>query len=58
MTFASVILDIPTRALDTPFTYAVPPELEGTVCVGSTVLVTFAHRAAVGYVVALGDELG
>ena len=57
MAFASVIVDIPTRALDRPFSYAVPVSLVDEVRVGATVLVSFAHRKAVGYVVGLCDEL-
>ena len=56
MPYASVVLDIPTRQLDGAFTYAVPPELALDATTGSTVLVTFSHRAAVGYVVATSDE--
>ena len=56
MTFASIVLDIPTRALERAYDYAVPPELAADARVGSTVLVTFANRAAVGYVVALESE--
>ena len=56
MRFASVVLDISTRQLDGAFSYAVPSELEGEAVVGSTVLVTFSHRAAVGYVVAVLSE--
>lgn len=52
MTYASVVLDIPTRALDAAFDYSVPPELSAAAVTGATVLVTFANRAAVGYVVA------
>lgn len=56
MLSASVVLDIPTRALEHAFDYRVPPELAGEVSVGATVLVDFSHRAAVGYVVGLSDE--
>ena len=56
MRYADVVLDIPTRALEGSFCYTVPPELEATALVGTTVLVTFSHRAAVGYVVGLADE--
>ena len=55
MRYASVVLDIPTRALDGAFDYAVPPELEADAVTGATVLVTFSYRAAVGYVVATHD---
>ncbi|MBM6999287.1 primosomal protein N' [bacterium] len=54
--YARVILDLRTRALDRTFDYAVPEGLDGQVRVGSCVLVTFAHRPAVGYVLGLGDE--
>ncbi|MCL1890832.1 MAG: primosomal protein N' [Coriobacteriia bacterium] len=49
--FARVILDIPTRALETTFDYAIPPELAKTAQVGCCVLVEFAHRQCVGYLV-------
>ena len=54
--YARVILDLRTRALDRTFDYAVPEGLDGQVRVGSCVLVTFAHRPAVGYVLGLDDE--
>ena len=53
MRYASVILDIPTRQLDQAYSYAVPAELAAEAQVGTTVLVTFSHRHAVGYVVSL-----
>ncbi len=56
MRVARVIVDIPTRALDAPFDYAVPSVLVDTVAVGSPVLVEFGPRRAVGYVVGAGDE--
>lgn len=55
MAFASVVLDIPTRALDGTFDYVIPPELEATCKVGCTVLVHFSRRVAVGYVMAVSD---
>ena len=57
MPFASVVLDIPTRAIDAAYDYRVPPELAGEVAVGATVLVDFSHRAAVGYVVGVSEEV-
>ncbi len=54
--FASLVLDIPTRALTAPYDYAVPEELEGDVAVGCTVLVNFSGRPAVGYVVAVSGD--
>ena len=57
MTYAHVVPDISTRAFGGSFSYAVPDELVGQVGVGTTVLVTFSHRPAVGYVVGLSDAL-
>ncbi len=61
MLLASVILDIPTQALDAPYAYAVPdPALDGAPdCaaeVGCAVLVPFGNRKAVGFVVGLEDH--
>ena len=58
MEIASVILDIPTQALDAPYTYLVPDALraEGRpVEVGCAVLVPFGHRKAVGFIVGLDN---
>ncbi len=56
MRFASVIIDIPTRALDKAYDYAVPSDLEDACQIGTTVLLTFSNRAAVGYVVDVSDH--
>ena len=56
MKLASVILDIPTQALDVPYTYRVPDEVdEGDypIEVGCAVVVPFGNRQAVGFVVEL-----
>lgn len=52
---AQVVIDVPSRALDSAFDYEVPDELQA-VSVGSCVLVDFANRPAVGYVVGLSGE--
>ncbi len=52
---ANVIVDVPTRALATHFDYLVPEDADG-VEVGTCVLVDFAHRPAVGYVVGIADS--
>ena len=57
MPYAHVVVDIAARAISTPFTYAVPPELEGSVLAGCCVLVRFGRRPAVGYVLRVGDAL-
>lgn len=51
--YASVVVDIPARALSDPFTYAVPASLEADTAPGAIVLVGFGRRMALGYVVAL-----
>lgn len=60
MKLASVILDIPTQALDTPYTYAVPNMQVETggydLAVGCAVLVPFGHRQAIGFVIALDEH--
>lgn len=53
---AAVVPDVPTRALDGTYDYAIPPELSGEVAVGATVLVPFGHRNVVGYVLGVGPE--
>lgn len=50
--FAHVVVDIPARELDTHFDYLVPEGI-GEVGIGSCVLVDFANRPAVGYVLDL-----
>ena len=50
MRIANVIVDIPAREIDRPFDYLIPESMPGVV-VGSCVLVDFANRPAVGYVV-------
>ncbi len=56
MPYASVVLDIPTRALEGAYSYVVPADLDREVQVGSTVLVTFSRRKAVGYVVSVSPD--
>ncbi|MCI8450165.1 MAG: primosomal protein N', partial [Eggerthellaceae bacterium] len=56
MTYASVILDIPTQALDSAYTYALPADLAHAQ-IGCAVLVPFGGRKAIGYVVGLSEEV-
>ena len=56
--YASVVLDIPTRALSEPFAYGIPRSLANEAQIGSTVLVHFGNRAAAGYIVDIALELG
>ena len=57
MRIASVVLDIPTQALQEPYYYGVLPEQDGEypVEVGCVVVVEFGRREASGFVVALGE---
>lgn len=55
--YASVVVDIPSRALSDPFAYGVASSLEDDIDVGSIVLVSFGRRMAIGYVVGLSSLL-
>lgn len=55
--YARLILDIKARELDRSFDYAVPPQLASQAQVGCCALVDFAHRPAVGYILALDSSL-
>ncbi len=57
MRYAQVVPDIPTRAIDGCFDYAIPAELETSCVAGCTVLVSFGHRDVVGYVVSTSAEV-
>ena len=56
--YASVVLDIPTRALSEPFAYGIPQSLANDAQIGSTVLVHFGNRAAAGYIVDIAPRAG
>ncbi len=51
--FAEVVFNLP---LPDPFTYIIPPQLQGKVQVGMRVLVPFGRRRITGYVVKLVDK--
>ena len=58
MKLASVILDIPTQAIDAPYTYLVPDQVDEDdypICVGCAVVVPLGGRQAVGFVVELAE---
>ncbi len=48
--YAQVIIEITAKAVDKTFTYKIPENLEGKVCVGSRVKVPFAHQTLEGFV--------
>ncbi len=52
---AQVIVNIPTRSIDKPFSYLIPPHLQ-CIDVGWRVLVPFGNRKVEGFVIALADE--
>ncbi|RJQ56471.1 MAG: primosomal protein N' [Actinobacteria bacterium] len=54
--FAKVIVDVPSRTVDKPFDYRVPPELAPDTRVGSMVAVPFGTSRRVGYVVDIVDS--
>ena len=57
MKLASAILDIPTQALDAPYTYAVPEEAgDQPIEVGCAVLVSFGPRQAVGFIIGIEER--
>ena len=56
VSYASVALDIPTRAIDAAYDYLVPDGLAATATVGATVLVPFSGRDVVGYVMDVHEE--
>lgn len=57
MKLASVILDIPTQALDAPYTYVVPEEAgDQPIEVGCAVLVPFGPRQAVGFIIGIEER--
>lgn len=57
MKLASVIVDVPTQALDAPYTYRVPnqPESDWPIVAGCAVIVPLGHRQVVGFVIDLFD---
>lgn len=56
MLLAQVVIDIPSKALDDAFTYAVPSGSKfEDICVGCAVKVMFGHRPCVGFVVSLEE---
>lgn len=55
MRIARVILDIPTQALESAYTYALPDDMEDAQ-VGCAVLVPFGHRQAIGFVMGIDEH--
>jgi primosomal protein N' (replication factor Y) len=53
---ARVIVDIPTRSLDSLFDYAVPDRMAGDVSVGTPLLVPFGPQRVVAYVAEMAES--
>ena len=54
--YAEVIVDVQSRAVDRPFHYYVPPQLYGSLQPGHRVIVPFGSLTVVGYVIRIVDE--
>lgn len=55
MLIASVIVDVPARAIDKPFSYLVPEVLVPGANIGCAVSVEFGARPVVGYIIAFEE---
>ncbi|ANE47478.1 primosomal protein DnaI [Paenibacillus swuensis] len=56
MTYAKVIVDVPSKETNRPYDYVIPPKLSGWVEIGSRVGVPFGPRILQGFVVGLHQE--
>ena len=54
--FAEVIVDVPSRAVDRPFHYLIPSQLQEHLQPGHRVIVPFGAQTLVGYVIRIVDE--
>lgn len=54
--FAEVVVDVPNKAVNRGFHYAIPEELAGQVVPGMRVLVPFGNRPLEGYVLRLAEH--
>ena len=48
---AKVVVDVPAKAVDRPFDYLIPSDLEDVIEIGQRVKVPFGPRLVMGYVV-------
>lgn len=55
--YAQVVVDVPTKQTNRPYTYEIPAELKDDVQAGMRVLVAFGHRSVLGYVVKVDVDL-
>ncbi|MBA2174191.1 primosomal protein N' [Halobacillus locisalis] len=55
MTFANVIVDVPSQNTNRPFDYKIPEKFQGIVQPGVRVIIPFGPRKIMGYVVTLSE---
>ena len=56
MLYAEVIVDITAEALDRPFSYIIPEELEKDIAVGASLRVPFGTREVRGFCIGISDR--
>lgn len=54
--YAEVIVDISVFEVDRPFTYRIPDQIKKEISIGSMVLVSFARRHQIGFVIDFKEE--
>ena len=54
---ALVIVDVPAKQVNKPYTYSIPSEFEAVIERGERVLVPFVQRLVLGFIVDLIDEV-
>ncbi|GAY72924.1 helicase PriA essential for oriC/DnaA-independent DNA replication [Lentilactobacillus kosonis] len=57
MQVAKVIVDVPSRQTNKPFSYLIPDNLSSAIVVGMRVQVPFGHRKITGFVVEVSDHV-
>ena len=56
MLYAEVIVDITSEALDRPFSYIIPEEMEKDIAVGVSLMVPFGAREVRGFCIGISDR--
>ena len=56
MLYAEVIVDITSEALDRPFSYIIPEEMEREIAVGASLMVPFGAREVRGFCIGITDR--
>ena len=58
MLYAEVIVDITSEAVDRPFSYIIPKEMEEKIAVGASLRVPFGAREVRGFCIGISDRCG